>query len=234
MAAQRPLLLVTGIADGLGASIAEVFAAAGHDVLGLSRRDGPAQIGRTVGQHGAAYTHRRCDITDPAQVAAVLAPDAERVAVFVHNAHALVTGPSETTALADFEHAWRVACFGAMAVARLVAPAMTRRGDGTIIFTGATASRRGAANFAAFASAKFALRGLAQSLARECGPKGVHVAHVVIDGLIDAPQTQARFGPARSTRIDPGSVARSYLALAQQHPSAWTHELDLRPHNETF
>jgi NAD(P)-dependent dehydrogenase (short-subunit alcohol dehydrogenase family) len=106
---------------------------------------------------------------------------------------------------------------------------MRTRHAGTIILSGATAARRGGANFAAFASAKFALRGLAQSMSREFGPHGVHVAHVVIDGLIDAPQSDRRFGQAQSARMDPDAVARAYLALATQHPSAWTHELDLRP-----
>ncbi len=93
---------------------------------------------------------------------------------------------------------------------------------------------RAGANFAAFGSAKLALRGLAQALARECGPKGVHVAHVVIDGLIDAPGTDARFGPAKTPRMDAKAVAQVYLDLARQHPSAWTHEMDPRPAGERF
>lgn len=231
----RPLLLVTGIAQGLGASIAHAFAAQGHDVLGLSRSaDAPADVARRVHEAGGVYAHRRCDITDPAAVAAAIGADARRIAVFVHNANTLVIAPSAETALSDFEDAWRVACFGAMATAKCVLPDMIAQGRGTIIFTGATASLRGGANFSALASAKFALRGLAQSLARECGPKGVHVAHVIIDGLVDAPQTTARFGPAKTTRIDPGAIADTCVALARQHPSAWTHEIDLRPHSEAF
>jgi NAD(P)-dependent dehydrogenase (short-subunit alcohol dehydrogenase family) len=100
--------------------------------------------------------------------------------------------------------------------------------------SGATASLKGTGKFVAFASAKFALRGLAQSLAREYAPKGIHVAHVVLDGLIDEPQTSERFGPEKSTRMEPDAVAREYLNLAAQHPSAWTHELDLRPFSERF
>jgi NAD(P)-dependent dehydrogenase (short-subunit alcohol dehydrogenase family) len=111
---------------------------------------------------------------------------------------------------------------------------MIARGKGAIILTGATAGIRGAAQFSAFASAKFALRGLAQSLARECGPKGVHVAHVILDGLIDEAQTDQRFGPPQSARMDPDAVASIYLELASQHPSAWTHEMDLRPFSERF
>jgi len=231
----RPLLLVTGIAPGLGASIAGAFAAHGHDVLGLSRSDrASGDLERRAHGAGGVYRHRRCDVTDPAAVAAAIGADARRIAVAVHNAHKLVIAPSAETALSDFEGAWRVACFGAMVTARCVLPAMIAQGRGTVIFTGATASLRGGANFSAFASAKFALRGLAQSLARECGPKGVHVAHVVVDGLVDAPQSTERFGSARTTRIDPDAVADTYVALARQHPSAWTHEIDLRPHSESF
>jgi NAD(P)-dependent dehydrogenase (short-subunit alcohol dehydrogenase family) len=231
----RPLLLVTGIAPGLGASIGRAFAAHGHDVLGLSRADAaPGDVERRVREGGGAYLHRRCDVTDPAAVAAAIRPDARRIAVFVHNAHRLVIAPSADTSLTDFEDAWRVACFGAMAAAKCVLPEMMAQGRGTILFTGATASLRGGASFSAFASAKFALRGLAQSLARECGPKGVHVAHVIVDGLVDAPQTTERFGPGEKTRIDPDAAAATFVALARQHPSAWTHELDLRPHSEAF
>jgi NAD(P)-dependent dehydrogenase (short-subunit alcohol dehydrogenase family) len=127
-----------------------------------------------------------------------------------------------------------VACLGAMISAQSILPHMIARGKGAIILTGATAGIRGAAQFSAFASAKFALRGLAQSLARECGPKGVHVAHVVLDGLIDEAQTDQRFGPPQSARMDPDAVASIYLELASQHPSAWTHEMDLRPFSERF
>jgi NAD(P)-dependent dehydrogenase (short-subunit alcohol dehydrogenase family) len=189
----RPILVLAGAAEGLGASIAKMFAAAGHDVLGLARSDrATARLTELVGEAGGEYSHLACDVTKPAQVTEVLLPHADRITVLVHNAHTLLIKPFEETA------------------------------------------RRGGANFAAFASAKFALRGLAQSMAREFGPHGVHVAHVVIDGLIDAPQSDRRFGQAQSARMDPDAVARAYLALATQHPSAWTHELDLRPFSGRF
>jgi NAD(P)-dependent dehydrogenase (short-subunit alcohol dehydrogenase family) len=104
-------------------------------------------------------------------IAAAIGPQARRIAAFVHNAHALVIAPGSETSLADFENSWRVGCFAAMAAARCVLPDRIAQGRGTLIFPGATASLRGSANFSAFASAKFALRGLAQSLARECGPR---------------------------------------------------------------
>jgi NAD(P)-dependent dehydrogenase (short-subunit alcohol dehydrogenase family) len=121
-----------------------------------------------------------------------------------------------------------------MVVARAVLPAMATRGGGVLIFTGATAALRGGAKFTAFASAKFALRGLAQALAREYGATGVHVAHVVLDGLVEGPQTDRRFGPATGARFKPDDVAQIYLQLASQPPSAWTQEIDLRPSAERF
>lgn len=231
----RPTLLLTGAAEGLGASIAVTFAAAGHDIVGLARTErASAQLGQRIEQSGGAYTHLICDIARPNDVAAALQPHADRIDVFVHNPHLLTIKPFEQTTADEFEQAWRVACLGAMTSAQIVLPHMTARGRGTIILTGATAGLRGAAQFSAFASAKFALRGLAQSLAREFGPKGVHVAHIILDGLIDESQTDQRFGSAQSTRMDPDALAATYLELASQRPSAWTHEIDLRPFSERF
>jgi NAD(P)-dependent dehydrogenase (short-subunit alcohol dehydrogenase family) len=228
-------VLVTGVAEGLGASIAAIFAAGGHDIVGLSRSDrASTQISARLGRNGGSYTHLTCDITQPDEVKSALYPYASRIAVLVHNAHDLLIKPFEETTAEEFERVWRVACLGAFVSTQLAMPHMAARGSGTVIFSGATASVRGGAKFSAFASAKFALRGLAQSLAREYGPKGVHVAHVALDGLIDGPQSEKRFGPARSTRMDPDALARAYLDLAMQHPSAWTHELDLRPSSEPF
>lgn len=231
----RPTLLLTGAAEGLGGSIAETFARAGHDVLGLSRTSRSAEhLKRRVEQGGGTYTHLACDITRPADIAAALEPHASRIDAFIHNPHVLTIKPFEQTTASEFEQSWRVTCLGAMATAQIVLPHMIARGGGVIVLTGATAGIRGAAQFSAFASAKFALRGLAQSLAREFGPKGVHVAHVILDGLIDERQTDQRFGPAQSTRMNPDTAASAYLHLASQHPSAWTQEMDLRPSTERF
>ena len=231
----RPLLLITGIAEGFGAEIATAFARAGHDVLGLSRTDrASAQICQAVERENGRYTHLACDVTSPGDVAATLAPHAARIDVLVHNAHWLLMKPFEQTAAVEFEQVWRVACLGAMLSAKCVISHMAARGKGTIIFTGATAGIRGGAKFSAFASAKFALRGLAQSLAREFGPAGVHVAHLVLDGLIDEVQTERRFGTSSSARMSPQAIAQSCLDLSAQHPSAWTHEMDLRPFSERF
>lgn len=231
----RPLLLVTGIAEGLGAETATAFARAGHDVIGLSRSDrASAGIRQAVEQHGGSYTHLACDLTQAGEVAAALAPHAARIDVLVHNAHRLLIRPFEQVGACEFEQVWRVACLGAMLSAHAVIPHMAARQAGTIIFTGATAGIRGGANFSAFASAKFALRGLAQSLAREFGPRGVHVAHLVLDGLIDEVQTELRFGASPSVRMSPQAIARTCVDLAAQHPLTWTHEMDMRPYAERF
>ena len=231
----RRMVLLSGVAEGLGADIAETFARAGHDVVGVSRTTRSTDhVMHRVEQAGGRYTHLACDITHAADAAAAIEPYADRTDVLIHNAHLLDIKPFELTTAGEFEQAWRVACIGAFIAARSIIPRMAARRHGTFILTGATAGLRGAANFSAFASAKFALRGFAQSLAREYGPKGVHVAHVVLDGLIDEPQTDQRFGSSPSGRMNSGAIAQAYLDLSAQHPSAWTHEMDLRPFSEHF
>jgi len=234
-ASERPLLIVSGISEGFGASLAEPFARAGYDVAGISRSDrAVAELRGRVDAQGGCYTHVACDLSQPHAVATGLQPYASSAAVLVHNAHRLLIKSFEETSPDEIEEVWKTTCFSAMNAARAVLPHMAARGAGCVIMTGATASTRAGANFAAFAAAKFALRGFAQSLAREFGPKGVHVAHVIIDGLIDEPQTSRRFGPGPSQRLDAEAVAKAYLELARQDQSAWTHELDLRPFSEKF
>lgn len=234
-ASRRPLLIISGISEGLGASLAETFACAGYDVAGISRSDrASAEIRRRIEAQGGCYAHVPCDLAQPDSVAAALQPFAASATALVHNAHRLLIKPFEETSPGEIEEVCQTTCFGAMNAARVVLPGMVARGNGHVILTGATASIRGGANFAAFAAAKFALRGFAQSLAREYGPKGVHVAHVIVDGLIDELQTTSRFGASQSQRINADAVARTYLDLTRQDRSAWTHELDLRPCSERF
>lgn len=232
---ERPLLLIAGIAEGLGAATARAFAEAGYDVFGIARSERAKHVvADEVARHSGLYTHLTCDLTDPAVVEAALARHAARVSVLVYNAHRLMISPFEETTVEDFEQVWRINCLAAFATSRLVLPAMAARKSGTVILSGATAGRRGGAKFSAFASSKFALRGLSQALAREFGPRGIHVAHVVLDGLIDEGQSDRRFGPASSPRMDADALASAYLQLVRQHPSAWTQELDLRPCAERF
>lgn len=236
---KRPTLLISGIAEGLGVALAETFAQAGHDIIGLSRTDRTtADITARVADNGGTYTHLSCDIGRTEDVTSVLGPVADRIDHMIHNAHALLIKPIAETSEADYERIWRTTCFGAMTVTKAVLPHMVARNTGSIIFSGATAGLRGGARFSAFASAKFALRGFAQSLAREVGPEGIHVAHVVLDGLIDELQTEQRFGRKEaeqpSSRLHPGAIAETYLHLVRQDPSAWTQEIDMRPFSERF
>src|SRR4030095_16083223 len=229
----RPIALIAGLGEGLGAGLATTFAAAGYDIAGLSRSQLIApSVEAAAREQGGSYSHLTADLVLEAEVAAQ--PLSDRVEVLVYAAQPFLITPFAETTPEEFEATWRVGCLGAMLVARVVAPAMVARGNGTMIFTGATASIKGGAGFSAFASAKFALRGFAQALARELGTKGVHVAHVVLDGLIEEPRTTSRFGPATAARMEPDAIAAAYLALARQHRYAWTHEVDLRPFCEKF
>jgi NAD(P)-dependent dehydrogenase (short-subunit alcohol dehydrogenase family) len=229
----RPVTIVSGIGFGLGVSLANQFAAAGYDVLGLARSSRVAHEAAAAAETaGGTYWHRVCDITQTEQVRTAIGPMLGRVQVLVHAAHELLIKPFRETEVLEFETVWRSSCYGSMIVSHEVVPGMVARGDGTIIFSGATAGLRGGAGFAAFASAKFAVRGLSQALARELGPQGIHVAHVVLDGLIDEPQTNERFGPPKSSRMNPDEIAAAYLALVRQDRSAWSQEIDLRPSSE--
>jgi NAD(P)-dependent dehydrogenase (short-subunit alcohol dehydrogenase family) len=138
-----------------------------------------------------------------------------------------------------YRKVWEMACFGGFLVGREAARAMLPRGRGSIFFTGATASKRGSAGFSAFAGAKHALRALAQSMARELGPKGIHVAQVIIDAAIDTEFIRENFPQRYALKeregiVDPESIAASYWQLHSQPRNAWTHEMDLRPWIETW
>jgi NAD(P)-dependent dehydrogenase (short-subunit alcohol dehydrogenase family) len=178
------------------------------------------------------------DATDPASVAGAF----ERVRgelddpeVFVYNAGAFRMGGILEVSPEDFDLCFRANCAGAFYAAQQVLPAMVERGRGTVLLTGATASLRGSARFAALAVGKFGLRALAQSMAREFGPRGVHVAHVVIDGQIDTPRVRG-MSPDREehTMLSPDAIAETYWNLHSQDRTAWTLELDLRPAVERF
>jgi NAD(P)-dependent dehydrogenase (short-subunit alcohol dehydrogenase family) len=152
----------------------------------------------------------------------------------VHNPARLFIGPLLETPIAQFEEAWRSMALSAAILAHNTIPAMVRAGGGAFIVSGATASLRGGAKFSAFASAKFALRGLTQSLAREFQASGIHVAHVILDGIIDSPASRARHGRDPTKMMKPADIAEAYWQLAHQPSSVWTHELDLRPMDEAF
>ena len=228
----QEVALIVGAGIGLSASIARAFAAEGIEVA-LAARD-TGKLAALCAETGArAYA---CDATKADEVArlfeavdgALGAPDA-----VVYNASARARGALVELEPADVERALAVGAFGGFLVAREAARRMLAKGRGTILFTGASASVKGYARSAPFAMAKFALRGLAQSMARELAPQGIHVAHVVIDGAIHNP---GRVEPPDKpdSMLDPAAIARTYLALLRQPRSAWTWEIELRPWVETF
>ena len=224
--------LIVGAGPGLSASLARQLANLGTKVALAARN--PGKLASLCRETGA--TAFACDATDPGAVitlftdvdAAHGAPD-----LVVYNASARAPGPITEIAAADVRRALAISAFGGFLVGQQAAIRMVARSSGVILFTGASASVKGYRQSAAFAMGKFALRGLAQSMARELAPQGVHVAHVVIDGGI---RSEKRPVPADrpDSLLDPDAIAAAYLQLAQQDRSAWTWELELRPWVETF
>jgi NAD(P)-dependent dehydrogenase (short-subunit alcohol dehydrogenase family) len=233
--------VIVGAGPGLGSALARCFVRHGMRVA-VARRDVGA-LAPLAAELGAAARTYACDATAEADVQRLYAQvqsDLGAPALVVFNAGAFVRKGVLETSAEEFERCWRVACLGGFLVGREAARAMLARGDdahhrGTIVFTGATASLRGGARFQNLAVGKFGLRALAQSMARELQPQGIHVAHVVIDGQIES----ERPGYSASERgadavLDPTAIAQTYWQLHRQPPSAWTQELDLRPYVEKF
>jgi len=228
-------VLVAGVGPGLGIAVATRFAREGYRVAMLARS--PDRLAALAAQAPERLVAIPCDLTDPAAVSAAVEETDQRLgplACAVFNAGTFRPGSILDIAPADFEHCWRVGAFAGLLVGQAAARRMVARGSGTILFTGATASLRGAARFANLASPKFALRALAQSMARELGPLGIHVAHVVIDGQIGGAGTGNDDDGPSDRRLAPEAIAEVYLDLHRQHRSAWSHETDLRPWVERF
>lgn len=230
---------VVGAGPGLGGAVARRFAGEGFAVALLARRErSVSEAAREIAQAGGRAVFVAADATDPDAVAAAF----ERVrselgdpGVLVYNAGAFQMGGILELTPEQFDSCFRANCAGAFYAAQHVLPAMVGRGGGTVILTGATAALRGSARFSALAVGKFGLRALAQSMAREFGPQGVHVAHVVIDGQIDTPRVRGMVGEREAhTMLHPDAIAEAYWNLHRQDPTAWTLELDLRPAVESF
>ncbi len=239
MSEATSLAVVVGVGPGLGRSVAERFAREHFDVVLMARSE--EKLDRYVDEiereGGRAYPVG-CDATDPASVEAAFEQVRDGLGdpgVLVYNAGAFEYGGLLELDAETFEQCWRANCYGGFLTARQVLPGMVDRGAGTVIFTGATASLRGSANFAGLAVGKFGLRALAQSMAREFGPQGVHVAHAVIDGQIDTPRNLEAF-PDRDEEsfLDSEAIAEEYWRVHCQDRTAWTLELDLRPYVEEF
>jgi NAD(P)-dependent dehydrogenase (short-subunit alcohol dehydrogenase family) len=230
---------VLGVGPGLGATVARRFAGEGFGVALMARREESVAGAREeIEGGGGTALPVSADATDPASVAAAF----ERVRgelgdpeVFVYNAGAFQMGGILDLSPQQFDECFRANCAGAFYAAQQVLPAMVEAGRGTILLTGASAAMRGKANFSALAVGKFGLRALAQSMAREFGPQGVHVAHIIVDGQINTPGARERF-PDREdhTLLSPDAIAETYWLLHSQDPTAWTLELDLRPAVESF
>lgn len=242
-AVQRGVALVIGAGDATGGEIAKRFARGGY-ITCMTRRNADKLkplIAEIEQQGGTAYGFASDARKEEQVIALIEHIEAEvgPIDVLVFNIGANVPcSILEETARKYFK-IWEMACFGAFLTGREVAKRMVTRERGTIIFTGATAGMRGAAGFAAFAGAKHALRALAQSMARELGPRNIHVAHVVVDGAIDTDFIKDTFPEMYAKKdqdgiLNPVHIAENYWHLAQQPRDAWTHELDLRPWMERW
>ena len=235
--------LVIGAGDATGGAIARRFARAGF-VACVTRRnaDKLAPLVARIESEGGKARAFGSDARKEEQMVA-LVDTIERevgpIEVAVFNIGANVRFPIRETTSRVYFKVWEMACFAGFLMGREVAKAMVPRGRGTILFTGATASVRGSAGFSAFSGAKHALRALAQSMARELGPQGIHVAHVVIDGAIDTEFIRTNFPQRAALKnqdgiLDPEAIAEVYWQIHAQPRSAWTHEMDLRPWLETW
>jgi NAD(P)-dependent dehydrogenase (short-subunit alcohol dehydrogenase family) len=231
--------VILGVGPGLGAAVARRFAGEGFAVALMARRaQSVAGVREEIEGAGGTALGVSADATDPSSVASAFDEVRSSLGdpeVFVYNAGAFQMGGILDLSPEKFDECFKANCAGAFYAAQQVLPAMVDAGRGTILFTGATASLRGGARFSALAVGKFGLRALAQSTAREFGPQGVHVAHVVIDGQIDTPRVR-EMSPGREdhTMLSPDAIAETYWQLHSQHPTAWTLELDVRPSVERF
>ena len=226
--------VIVGAGPGLGAALARRAAREGLTVFMSSRNETRLQaLAKEIGGRAIA-----CDATREADVEKLFGEVQSHGALrlVIYNAGAFLPKSILETSAREFEDCWRAGCLGGFLIGRAAARLMVPAGHGTILFTGATASLRGSANFANLAVGKFGLRAVAQSMARELGPKGVHVAHIVIDGMIEAEHRPGRkrseHGP--DALLEPDAIAETYWQLHRQPRSAWTHEIDLRPWTEKF
>ncbi|MFT5138331.1 MAG: NAD(P)-dependent dehydrogenase (short-subunit alcohol dehydrogenase family) [Arenicella sp.] len=237
--------LVIGAGDDTGGAIGRAFAREGM-ISCLVRRprheaalEALAQSIRDEGHKAEAMPIDARSEDQMTSLIDTIEADVAPIEVAVFNIGANVQFPITQTTSRVYQKVWEMGCFAGFLMGREVAKRMLTRGAGTIIFTGATASTRGRENLAAFAGAKHALRALAQSMARELGPKNIHVAHTIIDGAIDSNFIRENVPGVDQLReqdaiLNPDDIAQNYVMLHKQPRTAWTHELDLRPWQETW
>lgn len=237
--------LVMGAGDATGGAIAKRFAREGFETVIVRRPrhlESLENLAVEIRADGGIAHAMGADARDEDEVTALFKKIEEQIApleVVVFNIGGNVHFPVTETTSRVYRKVWEMGAFAGFLTGREAAKYMMPRERGTILFTGATASLRGGAGFSAFAGAKHGLRALAQSMARELGPKGIHVAHVVIDGAIDTPFIAERFPERYATKaqdgiLQPAQIAENYWNLHRQQRSAWTFELDLRPWSEKW
>lgn len=236
--ARSSVAVVVGVGPGLGAALARRFAT-GYTVAVLARKeDYLATLVKDIEQVGGRALAVPTDVSQEGHITAAFATIREKLGepeVLLYNAAMRPVGRLMETKPSTFENTWRVSVLGAFLCAQQVVPAMQKRGSGVILFTGATAGVKPFPTSAAFGPAKFALRGLAQVLARDLGPQGIHVGYINIDGPIDMPTIRQRFPNLdEEDLLKPSAIADTYWHLAHQDRSSWTQELDVRPFKEKF
>ncbi|MBE0623119.1 MAG: SDR family oxidoreductase [Burkholderiales bacterium] len=240
---EKKAILVVGAGDATGGAIARRFAREGY-IACLTRRhaDKLARLVARIESEGGKAHAFGSDARKEDEVIALFAQiekDIAPIEVAVFNIGANVRFPITETTARVYHKVWEMGCFGGFLVGREAARVMLPRGRGSVFFTGATASMRGGNGYAAFAGAKHGLRALAQSMARELGPKGIHVAQIIIDAAIDTEFIRENFPQRYALKeqggiVDPEAIAENYWQLHRQPRNAWTHEMDLRPWIETW
>jgi len=238
MDAKKPVAVVIGVGPGLGAALARRFAAA-YSVAILARRaDHLKELAAELRQGGGTILDLTCDVSNEKQIAEAfraIRGNLGEVEVLLYNAGTGAFGSITEITPDQYEADWRVNAFGAFVAAKEVVPAMIARGRGTMLFTGATAGVKAGPKSVSFGPAKFAMRGLAQALARDLGPKGIHVAWINVDGSIDIRGARGLKPSLKDADfLKPEAIAETYWHLARQDPSAWTMELEVRPFKEKF
>ena len=237
--------IIIGAGDATGSALTRKFASHGYKVCPARRpgsKDKINALADEINISGGWAKGFGVDARDEDSIANFFKEVEEEIApidVVIFNPGANVYFPIEETTSRVYRKVWEMAAFGGFLTGREAAKYMKKRGSGSIFFTGATASLRGASGFSAFAGAKFALRALSQSMARELGPQGIHVAHFIIDGAIDTAFIKENFPDTYALKekdgiLSPEKIADSYWFVHSQHRSVWTQELDLRPYMEKF
>lgn len=238
----KQVALIIGAGDYLGSAIARRFANEGFHIVATRRRGDLETLKNQIESSGGAITTIHSDARDEQQVIQLIEKvetDIGPIDVTVFNVGGNVSfGITETTTQV-YRKVWEMCALAGFLVGRESARKMLPRGKGTILFTGASASLRGSSGFAAFSGGKHALRALAQSMARELGPQGIHVAHVIVDGLIENDNTASLFPDMYASKgedgvLQPDQLAEIYWQLHKQHKSTWTFEQDVRPFKEVW